>query len=500
MRKLNKNDIMLFIVLCCFSCIIFNGYLKEHYSADTFMILNKGYENYAIGNSLLDGRIFMYIIGILAYKSDFSIVLYAIILELLAIIVTCINVIILKNIVIKYKKISKTWQNIFLIIVCYYTLFNYTYIDNMYFVECFVMSLSMLFYLLAAKEFTVKDRINYFKIISFVFLGLISYQGTISAFFIFTFVFSMLNEKKVADILKDLARALLCFIIAFIPDYLCIRITEKIFNIVQIRESNIHQMFFSIRFLISNFLGILIKTSNLFPKYLYIIFVISIGIIVTIKIVKQNNKEYNKQNQIILFEQFFIIIAGIIFAFIPSIYSLTAFNSARIRFSLGAIVGLLFIHLITKTDILELKVKFDKILIGIFILYGIINSINYLYLINLNNWTNELDKKSVKEIENYIERYENDSSINVKNIAIVIVPKNIEKAYYKQMNCNNTGVAVSAVRTNWAAQGIINYYTKKNLQKKECALEEIKTYAEKVDEDKGYLCIGDTLYISVYWY
>ena len=139
-------------------------------------------------------------------------------------------------------------------------------------------------------------------------------------------------------------------------------------------------------------------------------------------------------------------------------------------------------------------------MLGIFILYGIINSINYLYLINLNNWTNELDKKSVKEIENYIERYENDSSINVKNIAIVIVPDNIEKAYYEEMNCNNTGVAVSAVRTNWSAQGIINYYTKKNLQKKECTFEEIEAYTEKVDEDKGYLCIGDTLYVSIYWY
>ena len=185
MSKIKKKDIGIFIVLLCFSLFIFADYLKGRFAADTFNIINIGYKDYAINYSLLDGRVFMAIIGLIAYKINIPIITYTTVLAILAIIVTCINVIILKNTVLSYKKIDKKWPNIFLIIVCYYTIFNFAYFENMYFAECFVMALSILFYILAAKEMILNSKMSYLKGIMYLFLGLTSYQGTISAFFIF---------------------------------------------------------------------------------------------------------------------------------------------------------------------------------------------------------------------------------------------------------------------------------------------------------------------------
>lgn len=500
MKKINKKDIAIFIALLCFSLIIFTGYIKGHFAADTFRIINIGYKNYAIEYSLVDGRIFMAIIGMLAYKVNLPITQYINMLDILAIIVTCIDVIILKNIVLNYKKIDKKWQNIFLIIVCYYTIFNFTYFENMYFVECFVMSLSILFYILAAKEIIKKDKKSYLKGTIYLFLGLISYQGTISAFFIFAILFGMLSEKSAKDMAKDFIKAICLFFIGFLLNNTCIVLTEKIFDVTQTRGLNISQIFKNIGFIINNYLRVLTYTANLFPKYLYIIFIILVSLFVTLKIVKQNSKQYSKKNQIIELEQFIIIVFSIVFAFIPSVINLTGFWSARMRFSIGASIGLLFIHLIVKTNILEVKTKWDKILIGIFILYGTINSINYIHLIYLNKQVNKLDKELVYQIDNYIKEYEGKEDIKVENICVEIKQHEVDKAYYSQMNCTNVGTAVSSVRTEWAAQGIINYYTNRNLRKQVLTKENREEYMMKVDKEKNYLCMDNTLYISVYMY
>ncbi len=499
MSKIKKKDIGIFIVLLCFSLFIFAGYLKGRFAADTFNIINIGYKDYAINYSLLDGRVFMAIIGLIAYKINIPIITYTTVLAILAIIVTCINVIILKNTVLSYKKIDKKWPNIFLIIVCYYTIFNFAYFENMYFAECFVMALSILFYILAAKEMILNSKMSYLKGIMYLFLGLTSYQGTISAFFIFTILFSMLDNKCYKEICLKFLKAIILFFIGFVLNNMCIIVTEKVFNLEQTRGLNVSSIFKNINFIINKFIIVLINTAHLFPKYLYIMFVVTIIYFVLNKIIKQNKQKYDKSNQIIIIEQILLIILGIGFAFIPSIINLTGFWSARMRFSIGAIVGLLFIHLIVKTDILEVNMKVDKILIGIFIVYSVINSANYIHLIYLNREVDRLDEKIVYKIDNYIKEYEEKENIKVKKICTVECYGS-NKAYYKEMNCDYVGTAVSSVRTEWAVQGIIQYYTNREFEEEDLTEEMLERYEEEVDKQKDYLCIDDTLYVSVYMY
>jgi len=62
----NKTSIICFIILNILVILIFLPWLKGHYATDTYNIMNVGYEHYSINNSLIDGRIFMFLIMQLA--------------------------------------------------------------------------------------------------------------------------------------------------------------------------------------------------------------------------------------------------------------------------------------------------------------------------------------------------------------------------------------------------------------------------------------------------
>ena len=126
MKKIDKKEVIIFIVLLIITsaiyfplsvfiilmitCTIYAPLLMGHYATDTYNIINKGYETYAITYSLNDGRPIMCLISLIAQKLNMPIMVYVIILTAIALIVSNISVIKLKNITVKYieEKNKKT--------------------------------------------------------------------------------------------------------------------------------------------------------------------------------------------------------------------------------------------------------------------------------------------------------------------------------------------------------------------------------------------------------
>ena len=103
---------------------------------------------------------------------------------------------------------------------------------------------------------------------------------------------------------------------------------------------------------------------------------------------------------------------------------------------------------------------------------------------------NNLEKFQVKEIEQCIDKYEKDTGIQVTKI--VKVP---QKTVYEE---NENDIIRNALKTNWASDGVINFYTKRNLETIEQTKEQAIYYYKNFDKEKEYQCIGDILYINVY--
>ena len=119
-----KKDMIIALILIVFTCLIFLPFLQGHYIADTYGIIEKGLGGYSMDNSFSDGRMVMGLLNLLVLKLNIPMIAYVIGTLLVAIIISCLVVILLKNSIAKYRQIENKWLEILEIVLCYVTIFN----------------------------------------------------------------------------------------------------------------------------------------------------------------------------------------------------------------------------------------------------------------------------------------------------------------------------------------------------------------------------------------
>mgnify|MGYP002551201237 CR=1 FL=1 len=86
----------------------------------------------------------------------------------------------------------------------------------------------------------------------------------------------------------------------------------------------------------------------------------------------------------------------------------------------------------------------------------------------------------------------------VKNIAIYTIKGQADKTYFENISRKSV-VTYNAVRCDWAAAGVINFYTKRNLETVNLTKDLLTEYLEQENEN-GYGIVDNTLVIECYMY
>ena len=498
MKKNNKEYIVVFFILLIITNIIFLPFLSGHMSTDSYSIFNNGYEKYTLSKSLIDGRIFIGIQTMIMEYLHIPIEVYTVISLEIALIISCIVIIVLAKTFLDIKNTEKLSSKILLYVAAYYTIFNVMYIENLYYIEASFMALSILLYILAAKALVNKRKMYLIKSFILLTLGIMSYQGTISIFFLTIVMLAICKEQSLKEIIKAIIKAVVIALLGILVNNLEIILIENIYQIHQERGfSSFTSIIENIMFIFANLKNIIIYTGGYLPLGSYIIFVLILEILIFIKIKKQNDIKNDFNNKKILIQQIAIILGGILFSCVVSIISTSALLSGRLRFSMGAIIGFMFIHLWVKTDFAEnSKDVLNKILIVTLIIYGIVNSINYVWVMLDSKMVAEDDKREAIRIQEEVGKYEQENQIQITKIAVVVKLGQTEKAYYPNTFYKNF-VTHSALKTEWSIVGCYNYYTGEKLEEYKPTDDEINEYLEK---EQDYLCVGETLYITAYMY
>ena len=487
----NKKDIIIFAIIFIISFIIFIPFLGTHYSTDSYYIVNKGYKNYVINNSLKDGRLFMATIGYIAHLCNIPFDIYNLTLTILALFTNCVTIMALKNIIINYKKEKKILPEILITFISYFTIFNFTFIENMLFVECFVMSLSILFYMVAAKILTNKNKFYIIKTLLLVLCGVLCYQGTISMYLISILVFSLLKNNNYKQVIKDLIEGGITLIFGCLIQMMAIKCCEVIFGVQQLRANDLKNLLENIGIAIQNLYNIIVYTGFVYTKYLYLIFIIILEVIIIFKGYKE------KLDHEIIINYLFVIFFSIIFGLAVSFISTSGFWSARIRYSIGTTIGYSLLYICCKTDLLENKKIINLVILFIFIIYSVSIVGNYVAIMKNSLRVNARDKIVAEEIIDYIEDYEQENNIKVEKLAVFLGPfKN--KANYEDLKYRGSVLSWSSMRTVWSIEGTLEMYSDMDLELIEITKEKFDYYIDNVDENKDYMCIDDTLYVSHY--
>ena len=483
---INKRNIITLTVLLLVSCAIFISFLNMHYATDTYNIIERGYAEYAIKYSLNDGRIFMCAITLIAEFINLPISIYIIVLTFFAIVTSCIAIMYLKNVIQKFKNPKNLFEELVLIIICFTIIFNFMYLENMQFAECFVMAISILLFLIAADILTQKEKNYILKSMFLTVLGILFYQGTLGFFVVMTFVFSIIKQDK--KVLKNLFLCGVICLIAVAVNLFQIKICGMLFGMSQKRFGKLSKIFDMLKLIKNNLKGFLVNTIKIYPKYMFIGFFATVTIITNIYLIKKA-KKWN----------LYIILLAIISlctSFAINLFTVAGLGSARMLFPLGALVGNMFLLIYTNTDIFQNKKYFMS---GILLIYCLSIVINYAYIIWEHTKVEELTKQECKIIEGYMAKYEKESGIKVTKIAVY----NDTKPTYFYKNVKNlSALCVRPLSVEWGDNGSINYWNYRKLKeiKPDKGIEE--TYFKEKNwnslDKEQFVFIDDVMHYCVY--
>ena len=406
--------------------------------------------------------------------------------KLCGILITCLSVMLVRKIIIKFKPAKTITEEIIITMISYCTIYNFMYIEILYFAESCVMALGVFMALLAAYQFIEPCKHKVIKSFILLLIAVFSYNGTVGVYIVSVILILLLQNKNLKYFLKNIFIAIGLILTSIILNFIQIKLAQNYFNIVQNRLS--FNIIYNLKFIIGNFVYVLLgETNQLYPKGLFLILLFLILGISMLYFGK--SKIYNKNIVQLLFLTFF----GMLSSFAIHIFSLSSFGAGRIHVSIGMLIGYIFIMLYVQSEILKNKNYISYSLICILYIYFFTNIINF-YVLTMNHQIgNKIDKLKVKEISNYIEQYEEKTGIQIKYIAMKYF-NNKEKGYYKKMNSINS----LAIYSECSYDGIINFYTNRNLKKIDFTYDLNEKYIKETKGKDIYLCIDNILICPVY--
>lgn len=480
----NKRNIIIYCIVLIFSCIVFISFLNMHYATDTYNIIDRGYKEYAIKYSLNDGRPVMCLISLLAEFLKLPIAIYITSLTFLAIFVSCVSIMLLKTIIEKNKKTKNIFEEIVLTIICWTTIFNFMFLENMQFAECFVMSMSILLFIIAANELVNKN--SFVKSMLIAILGILFYQATIGVLPILTFVFSIVrNEENRIKFKNIILSAIICIIVLAI-NLIIVKEVGKIFGLSQTRFGNLDQLPFRILYVIGNIPHIIFTTANIFPKGVFAFFLFFVIIF-----------SYLEGNRKVAENVLVTVIITIGATFAINIFTLSAFGTARTMMGIGMLVGNIFILIYTHTEVLQSKMKY--FFSAICIIYFSIIVVNYISIMDKHTKVEKLTIDECYQIDKYMMHYEKKTNNRLKYIAIY---NDAKPTYYYEKTKNFSALCIRPLSVEWGDNGAINFWCNTEL----IAIQPNEDIYIKYFKDKNwdklseeqFIFIQDTMHYCIY--
>ncbi len=488
--KEKKRNLIIYLILILITIIMCFPYLTEHYSSDDYTIIGYGYYKYGIEKFLNDGRVFSSVITLLAGYWNLPIKVFIQGLFYIGILISCLCVIKIKNIITKIKPEKNLKETVLVLGISYCIIFNFMYLENMYFAEIPIMSLGILLFIKSSEKLVES---KYLKSLAYLIIGELCYQGTINFFITFTFLLLIIKNKKIdKDVIKKVIISGLFCLISVGINLIQIKICGKIFGLEQIRLGGIQKIPANITYIMLHIGDLLTNTCNFFPKYVFLIFLLILYTTTFIyDLVKI--KEYSNSFNLLL-----ISIVAIFSSVAINIVSLSSFGLGRMVFSIGALIGLIFMYLYCSTNIFGESKIFKYFLLFALSIYIVMNFLNYTLQMYCNKKANEMDKEEALQVNEYILEYEKNNNIEVKNIAFTY-DKNITWNYNLFFDTSYTS---RALMIWWCNIDALNYYTGRKLETVQMDKNIYYAYFKGKDWDKldkeQFVFKGDTVFYCVY--
>ncbi|MBQ2835538.1 MAG: glucosyltransferase domain-containing protein [Clostridia bacterium] len=387
---MRKKEVLIFIAIFCTAMLSTIFFLKPHYSIDTVEFLNNGYDTYIQSKFLVDGRIFSVLLLKLIIDLPMKFVIP--ILYIIGVLISCIAVMYIKNLIVKYAKLEGK-LNIIPTIISYLIIFNFMYIDAFQFMELPIIAISVLLFIISAKNIIEKNILKSFIL---ALIAMFCYQGTINVFIVTAFVISIienkrLNKKVIIDMLKAGGILLITIGINYVFTEIVGgtgRLTLDLIENCKNALINLYMLIFS--------------SSNHYPQYLQLTFVAIITLYCFAKDIKILN---------LLWIYIISIVVNIILLITTGngVMPVTT-QYGRIFFTIGAAIGYMFMYIWCVSDVIR-KDKAIKVILIIYFATVLLTYLQYTYFYMKGQY---IDEYIITNIDNVISKYEEQTGNKVE--------------------------------------------------------------------------------------
>lgn len=486
-QKIQKNkakikEFMIILALAICTCFM---YLRFHAITDIYWDIQIGYKEFSL-IALSDGRIIHYLLLNLANICHIPMKIYEIIVHIIATIINSVSVYLIYSRLIKNSKVKK--HKYLILIGSFLIIFNPMNLEHYAYYENIVMSLSMLLCTKVAIAIDEGKKGCIIKSIIMIIIAAISYQGTLNLCIALSILFLALKENKEKKYyIKQIIKIILIMVIALTAVYTSVFLINHILNKQQNRVGKIN--IFTIE-TVKNILVLLVRSISTLTYRLFAPYLITVTILLSVLIIayqKEALKRIGKYLLIVLIST----TACIVPIFLQSVPSI----SARMSCSIGAILGMSIIYITFNSDLDNNITRYVIQIMSIILL--IINIFNYWNVGVMNRKTMKCEEELANQIGKVIDKYEEDNTIVIENIALCH-NSNSANTY---LNMPKNTFTDRALLCNYSKIHCLNYYLNKNYKEVEFDIEIYREYLNyKADsfEPEQIRFKNNTAYIYIY--
>lgn len=487
-KFITDKNLYLFSII---TIMFFGIFVKLEYATDTYCVFATSTKQYC-EHFLYSGRplsaAFLAFTNLLGFSPN-AVYLTSFII---AIVSTTVSMYVLFNVI--KKDIKNEAIGIIISILVIINLFS---IELYLFLEKGILTLSVLFCVLAFSELVkyIKSGKIKFIIITFVYMlfANFSYQGTVGLFVALSSIYIIKNSENIKKFIKNNFITALCYGIPALINYL---IVKYIFN--NSRVSNEFDIQESVNLIIKNTNLMITESFNIIPKYVFLVSACILLSILVITILIKREKIKNKI--ILLLDVIYVIVAVYVVTVFPQVLQSTASIgfAPRNTYTFASIIGiiLLYIFFLQKNSKMNIL---TYIAVGISLVFIIFQYIGFSeiernrYILNYNDYYNAI------QIQKKVAEYEKETGNQITKVAVY--KQNGNSGSYPELWISGD-INVKATAPDWSRMDYLRYYLDRNLEQ----VEEDKDIYDLYFKNKNWeifdieqvILIKDTLHFCMY--
>ncbi|WP_294378399.1 glucosyltransferase domain-containing protein [uncultured Clostridium sp.] len=491
-KHINKENLIQYLIIMGITLILGNAFLQTHFSSDTYVLYNLGYFDYPSEFFLLDGRIISTLVCYTAGVLHLPYNIYLIGMDFIGICILSFTIYLLNKKIIELLDIKDKKRKILILFATFVLIFNQFTLEYLLFPESAVMCLGVLMVVMASIETLNDKKSKYIKIITYLFITIISYQAIIIAFPVITFLLNFIKvkkkEKSSKDLIIEIIKYTLILMVIIIVEWGIIQLFNNILDKEMTRTVkliNFQAFCIRLNYTLLNTLSLYVGFMNMLPYGLLpLVSIITIAIMFINKKIRKDIIYYIFLLLIILIE------CGIV------IFLFDSGPCPRTNWAMGLVWGTSLIYLIKNINI---NTKIEKIISILVIISFLINSMILIQNSMQHIAANKIDANMGYNIKYKIERYEEKTGKKITKFAYI---NDYKPSQYARDIKKMGSLTERAFACNWSILEAMNYYTGRKLKVVEFPYNVYFDKMEQIDyteytEDQLYF-EDNTLYMIIY--